>query len=79
MEYFDVSIVDILVEFMQADMEGTVYVKLEGDLAELLVEIDPPRYQHFLKKVGATPVLYVLLKKALYGTFRLPFFMEESN
>jgi len=27
-------------------------------------------YQHFLKKEGAKPALYVLLKKALYGTLQ---------
>ena len=55
---------------MQADMEGTVYVKLEGALAELLVKVEPPRYQQFLTKEGAKPALYVLLKKSLYGTLQ---------
>ena len=55
---------------MQVDMEGTVYVKLEGALAELLVKVDPPRYQKFVTKERAKPALYVLLKKALYGTLQ---------
>jgi len=47
-----------------------VYVKLEGVLTELLVEVDPPIYQHFLTKEGARPVLFVFLKKDLYGTLQ---------
>jgi len=50
MENRDVAIVDIPGAFMQADMEATVYVKLEGALAELLVKANPPRYQYFLSK-----------------------------
>ena len=50
---------------MQVDMEGTVQVKLEGTLAELLVKVDPPRYQPFLTKERAKPALYVLPKKSL--------------
>jgi len=60
MENCDFAIVDILGAFIQADMKVTVYVKLEGASAELLVKVDPPRIQHFLTE-GAKPALYVLL------------------
>ena len=36
----DVATVDIPGVFMQADMEDTVHMKLEGKMAELLVRID---------------------------------------
>jgi hypothetical protein len=37
--------VDIPGTFMQADMDETVHVKLEGKMAELLVMIDPKLFR----------------------------------
>jgi hypothetical protein len=34
---------------MQADMEGTVHMKLEGKMAELLVRIDPKLYRKYIR------------------------------
>jgi hypothetical protein len=36
--------VDLPGAFMQANMEGTVHMKLEGTMAKLLVRIDPKLY-----------------------------------
>jgi len=60
MENSDVIIVDFPGALKQADMEGTVYVKLEGAIADLLVNFEPTRYQHFLTK-EESPILYALL------------------
>ena len=49
-ENCDVAIVDIPGAFIQEDMEGTVYVKLKGALAEFLLNVYPTRYLHFLTK-----------------------------
>ena len=64
----DVGIVDIPIAFMQVDMDDTVHVKLlEEKMAELLVKIDPKLYRPCVLMENGKPVMYVELKKALYG------------
>jgi hypothetical protein len=55
---------------MQTDMEDTVHMVLEGKMAELLVKIDPKLYHKNLLIEKGKPVMYVQLKKALYGTLQ---------
>jgi hypothetical protein len=65
-----VTTADIPGAFMQTEMKGTVQMVLEGTMAELLVKIDPKLYRkHLLIKKGK-PIMYVQLKKALYGTLQ---------
>jgi hypothetical protein len=66
----DVATVDIPGAFMQADMDELVHMWLEGVMAELLVKLDPKLYREYVQDVNGKPVLYVELKKALYGTMR---------
>ena len=66
----DVATVDIPGAFMQADQEGTVHMKLEGTMAELLVKIDPKMYKKYIQMSNGKPILYVELRKALYGTLK---------
>ena len=66
----DVGIVDIPGAFMQADMDETVHMKMEGKMAELLVRIDPAQYRKYVAHENGKMVLYVELKKALYGTLK---------
>ena len=56
----DVSIVDIPVAFFQTGIDEIVYVVLRGKLVEALLQY----------KEDGCVVLYVKLKKALYGTLR---------
>ncbi len=56
--------------FMQADMDELVHVKLEGQMAELLVRLEPKLYRKYVQLERGKSVLYVELKKALYGTLR---------
>ena len=70
MERRDVATVDIPGAFMQADMEDIVHMKLEGKMAELLVRIDPQLYRKHIQLERGKQVLYVELKKALYGTLK---------
>jgi len=70
MEKRDVATVDIPGAFMQADMDDTVHMKLEGKMAELLVRIDPMLYRKHVQLERGKQVLYVELKKALYGTLK---------
>jgi hypothetical protein len=66
----DVATVDIPGAFMQADMDELVHMRLEGTMAELLVQLDPKMYRKYVQTVNGKSVLYVELKKALYGTMR---------
>ena len=67
-EWRDVATADIPGAFMQTDMEDTIHMMLEGKMAELLVKIDPKLYQKYLLVKNGKPIMYVQLKKALYGT-----------
>ena len=69
-EHRDVGVVDLPGAFMQADMEGTVHMKLEGKMAELMERIDPKLYRKFVVMENGKKVLYVQLEKALYGTLK---------
>ena len=66
----DVATVDIPGSFMQADMDETVHVRLEGTMAELLIKMDPKLYRQYVCNKRVNTVLYVNLLKALYGTLR---------
>ena len=64
----DVATTDIPGAFMQTDINDTVYVRLSGPLATLLAKVDKDKYEKFVVEEGGKPVIYVRLKKALYGT-----------
>ena len=70
MEQRDTATVDIPGSFMQADMDELVHMRLEGTMAKLLIKLDPKLYRKYVKTVNGKKVLYVQLKKALYGTMR---------
>ena len=55
---------------MQVDIDDEVYMRIDCKMAELLVKINPKRYKKHLTYEKGTPVMYVLLKKALYDTVR---------
>jgi hypothetical protein len=66
----DVATVDIPGAFMQADMEGTVHLRIDGAMAELLIRLDPALYSQYTEDRNGKKVLYLLLQKALYGTLQ---------
>ena len=70
MENRMVAVVDIPGAFMQADMDPGVYMRIEGAMAELLMEIDYDMYHPHMVMEKGKPVIYVELLKALYGTLR---------
>ena len=70
MEERDVATVDIPGAFMQADIDEVVHVKFEGEIAEMLVKLDPKLYRKYVRDEKGKPVLYVELLKALYGTLK---------
>ena len=70
LEERDVATADIPGVFLQADMDETVHVRLEGTMAELLTKLDPKLHRkHALQENGKT-VLCVELVKAPHGTLR---------
>jgi hypothetical protein len=66
----DVITVDIPAAFMQADIDELVHVRFEGEIAEMLVRLDPKLYRKYVKNENGKTVLYVELLKALYGTLK---------
>eukprot|EP00978_Attheya_sp_CCMP212_P027966 scaffold95216_cov68-Attheya_sp.AAC.4 len=65
-----VTTVDIPGAFMQVDQEDIVHMKMEGQMAELLVKLDPKLYRKYVQVERGKKVLYAQLKKALYGTLK---------
>ena len=55
--------------FMQSDMDEFFHMKLEGEIALLLIQLDP-LYKWFLTYQCGKPVIYTELTKALYGTLQ---------
>jgi len=60
---------DIPGAFMQADIDELIHVKLEGEIADLLVRADPS-YAQFITYENNKKVIYTELDKALYGTLQ---------
>ena len=66
-----VVVADIPGAFLHADMDEDVHMILEGTIAELIVKLEPSLYQkHVWYTQKGKPMLYVQLKKALYGTLQ---------
>jgi hypothetical protein len=66
----DVATCDIPGAFMQSDMKEKVVMKLEGVMAEVVLKIDPKKYEKFMVQENGKDVIYVVLTKALYGTLQ---------
>jgi len=66
-----VVLTDIPGAFLHADMEDDVHIILEGTIAKLIVKLEPCLYRKYiLYDRKGKPMLYVQLKKALYGTLQ---------
>jgi hypothetical protein len=70
MEERDVATVDISGAFMQADIDEVVHVRFEGEIAKMIVRIDPKLYEKYVRDDNDKAVLYVELLQALYGILR---------
>ena len=67
----EVCIADIPNAFVQTDMDGdTVFMKLTGAAADLLVKTAPELYRKYIILEKGKRVLYVEAQKAIYGTLR---------
>jgi hypothetical protein len=56
---------------MHADMDELVHIKMEGEMADLLVRLKPETYHPYVVIENGKKVLYAELSKALYGTLRV--------
>ena len=56
-------------------MDKDVKMALRGRLEDIIVKITPQIYRHNMIYEKGRPVLYVTLKKALYGCLRLAFLL----
>ncbi len=66
-----VATVDLPGAFMQTDQDEVVHMKLQGPMAELVVRLDPKLYRPFIHMgKNKKPVLYVQLRKGLYGQLK---------
>ena len=82
----DVATIDIPVAFMQALIDELVHVKFDGELIDLICQVDPSLTKFVAMEKGKR-VLYTKLNKALYGTLqasrlfweRLSAFLIEDN
>ena len=69
-EHRCVGVVDVPGAFMQAiDTDGTM-MRIDGRMAELLVEIDGDTYGPCVTHERGKSVIYVRLERALYGTLK---------
>ena len=67
----DVATCDIPGAFLQADNPDFVLMRLDGILAELMVQVDPKLYRKYITtNTKGKPVLYVELEKAVYGMMK---------
>ena len=66
----DVATVDIPGAFLQATMDEDVWIKFEGAMVDVLVDIDPERYGPCVNEWKGKKYLYAKAVKAIYGTLR---------
>ena len=63
---------------MKSDMEGDmVHMKIEGKIVDILTKLNPKLYCKYIKVEKVIPVLYVELKKDLFGTLQAALFCGE--
>ncbi len=65
-----VATADVPGAFMHSDMDEVIYMRLDGPLARLLVKLNPNKYKMYLEGPPGKEYIYVILKKALYGTLQ---------
>lgn len=64
-----VATCDIGGAFMHADIDEIIHIRLDGELANLLIRVDET-YAQYLTYEHGVPVIYTELSKALYGTLQ---------
>jgi hypothetical protein len=68
-----VMTMDIPGAFLHAEMDEEIHMLLCGQLAELMVKIDPKLYRPFITKNGCgESIMFVKMQKAMYGMMCAP-------
>ena len=62
---------------MQTDMDELLHVKLEREIAKLLIKVDAT-YEQFLTHEHRQPVIYAELSKVLYGTLQAALLLWQN-
>lgn len=81
-EQRDIASVDVPGAFLQTYLKGEqMYIKFEGRMAELLAMIDPKLYRKHIIVENGKPIMYAVLRKALYGMLQsaLQFWQQIST
>jgi len=66
-----VAVTDIPGAFLHADMDQDIHMQIEGTIVELIVKLEPKLYRKYIwRNKNDKPMLYVKLRKALYGTLQ---------
>jgi len=67
-----VVVTDIPGALLHANMEQDVHMLLEGTIAELIINLEPRLYRKYIwKNRHDKPMIYIKLKRALYGTLQV--------
>ena len=65
----DIATCDVPGAFIHADIDEVVHLHLDGEIADLLLKVDPSYSKYAIKEGGKT-VIFTELSKALYGTLQ---------
>ena len=59
-----IAVADIPGEFLHGDMDQDIHMILEGEIAKLIVKLEPTLYRKYVwKSKHGKPMLYVQLKR----------------
>jgi hypothetical protein len=76
----DIATCDIPGAFLQADNPDYVLMRLDGILAELMVQVAPSHYRKYLTtNAKGKTVLYVQLEKAVYGMMKSALLLPQAG
>lgn len=76
-KHHDVATCDIAGEFMQADVDELIHIRIAGFMVELLCGLDTDRYRKHVVSEWNEPVIYLALNKALYSTLQALIFWKD--
>ena len=74
----DVAVVDIPGVYLSVDMDDEVHIVFRGTLADMIVAADPALYRTFVSYETGKVVLYVWIRKALYGCLKSALLFYEK-
>ena len=57
-------------DFLHAEVDDIVNMQIYGEMSELITWVDPGQYTNHIVMEKGNKLLYVYLKKALYGTLK---------